>query len=312
MPCGDGIGRGSVGGDLAAGLMDQFGRRSSVFVAFAILAGVVGFSARSQELPKAPEIKAEQKPEGGLKSEPSAESNKQSPTPSLAPVPEVLSGGQNGKCTGHCDDAEKEGTEFWPPLWGYRLKITDTLVAAFTALLFFATLALWWSTRRLVRGAQETAQRQLRAYVFVESASITHVDNNEGVPEVVVTVRNFGQTPAYKLANLTCLALCPHPAPPHITAAMEQDMLADITASTDMGPGHFQQAPVSTNLGRPFTEEEMQGLASGKYVIYVYGRVRYVDAFGNKQLTKYRFMTGGEAGVRGGQLAGCEEGNEAT
>jgi hypothetical protein len=93
---------------------------------------------------------------------------------------------------------------------------------------------------------------------------------------------------------------------------MERDVLADITASTDMGPGHFQQAHVSTKLGRPFAEEEMRGLASGEYVIYVYGRVRYVDAFGNQQFTKYRFMTGGPAGVRGGQLAGCEEGNEAS
>jgi hypothetical protein len=208
--------------------------------------------------------------------------------------------------------AEKEGTEFWPPLLGYRLKITDTLVAAFTALLFFATLALWWSTRSLVRGAEETAQRQLRAYVFVETASITHVDDNEGVPEAIVTIKNFGQTPAYRLVNLTSLALCRYPAPPHIASAMEQDMLAGITASTDMGPGHFQHAPVSNGIGRSFTEDEMQGLASGKYVIYVYGRVRYVDAFGNKQLTKYRFMSGGPAGVRGGQLAGCEEGNEAT
>jgi hypothetical protein len=62
-------------------------------------------------------------------------------------------------------------------------------------LLFLATTALFWATWRLVTGAEKTAQRQLRAYVFVESGSITHIDDDEGVPEVYVTIKNFGQTP---------------------------------------------------------------------------------------------------------------------
>jgi hypothetical protein len=51
----------------------------------------------------------------------------------------------------------------------------NELIAAFTILLAIVTLFLWWATRGLVRGAEETARRQLRAYVFVEAAGMYNV-----------------------------------------------------------------------------------------------------------------------------------------
>jgi hypothetical protein len=63
---------------------------------------------------------------------------------------------------------EQNGTEFWPPLLGYRLKVTDTLIALFTALLFAATIGLWLSTRRLWKVARETFEASERAFVFVD------------------------------------------------------------------------------------------------------------------------------------------------
>jgi hypothetical protein len=65
-------------------------------------------------------------------------------------------------------------------------------------------------------------------------------------------------------------------------------------------------------LGGPFTPATKESLANGGHVIYVYGEIRYRDVFGRKQWTKYRYMIGGPVGVRGEQMAGCEEGNEAT
>ncbi|MCJ2134444.1 hypothetical protein MKK69_10335 [Methylobacterium sp. J-026] len=50
-------------------------------------------------------------------------------------------------------EVAEEGREFWPVIHGYRLKITDTLVAGFTALLTAVTWGLEWATQRLVRGA---------------------------------------------------------------------------------------------------------------------------------------------------------------
>jgi len=80
----------------------------------------------------------------------------------------ILPLSSNGKGPENGKNAEQRGTEFWPPFFGYRLKVTDTLIAAFTALLFAATFFLWFTTRNLVRGADDTSKRQLRAYLGVE------------------------------------------------------------------------------------------------------------------------------------------------
>jgi hypothetical protein len=68
------------------------------------------------------------------------------------------------------------------------------------------------------------------------------------------------------------------------------------------------------NLRRPPLKiEEREALVNGQLVIYVYGEVRYFDAFGRKQRTRYRFMMGGPVGTQpGGKLVACEDGNEAT
>ena len=46
-----------------------------------------------------------------------------------------------------------------------------TVVLAFlTFILAFGSVCLWLATRRLVRGAEDTAERQLRAYVLSKEA----------------------------------------------------------------------------------------------------------------------------------------------
>jgi hypothetical protein len=55
----------------------------------------------------------------------------------------------------------KEGTEFLPPLRGYRLKVTDTLLAVFTGLLFIATLLLWRSSERAFKATE-------RAFIHID------------------------------------------------------------------------------------------------------------------------------------------------
>jgi hypothetical protein len=68
----------------------------------------------------------------------------------------------------------KDGTEFLPPLLGYKLKLTDTLLATFTFLLFVATFLLWRSTEKLWeagRGQLAIAEAALTGqapYVFVK------------------------------------------------------------------------------------------------------------------------------------------------
>jgi hypothetical protein len=62
----------------------------------------------------------------------------------------------------------------------------------------------------------------------------------------------------------------------------------------------------------PLTAEDFAGLKSGKRAIFVYGEITYLDVFGKRRFTRYRYFTGGATGVRGVRLNGHEDGNEAT
>src|ERR1700730_11811570 len=107
----------------------------------------------SELLPKAPQINAQQKSETGLKSQSKATDQKDSPAPSAAPPPEAAPSGTTPKSQRDTYHGDDEGTEFWPPFFGLRLKITDSLLALFTFGLFVATWFLYVSTRDLVEGA---------------------------------------------------------------------------------------------------------------------------------------------------------------
>src|SRR5262245_19756779 len=50
----------------------------------------------------------------------------------------------------------------------------NEILAAFTVILAVATIFLWIATRDLVREAEDTAKRQLRAYVFVSGSAVTN------------------------------------------------------------------------------------------------------------------------------------------
>jgi hypothetical protein len=190
----------------------------------------------------------------------------------------------------------------------------EAIIAAFTVILAFSTIFLWVATRDLVSGADITAQRQLRAYVFVSGAIVTNIAEGDGIPEAQVVIKNFGQTPAYNFVNITGFAADVYPPPKSIRLTIPDEEFSKPIAKSDLGP---TQAETSTTdwqgKKRRLTGDEKAAVAEGRAIIYVYGEIRYVDAFGRPQWTKYRFMMGGPVGIRrGGRLVPCEEGNKAT
>src|SRR5689334_22225826 len=88
-----------------------------------------------------------------------------------------------------------DSSEFWLVM-GHRLKITDTLVVLLTFLLAGGTFLLWLATQRLVQSAEETARRQLRAYMAIAAAIPRNVIITGSRTTVLIAVQNMGQTPA--------------------------------------------------------------------------------------------------------------------
>src|SRR5271155_2169793 len=54
---------------------------------------------------------------------------------------------------------------------------------------------------------QDTAERQLRAYVLIPSAHVKNIAEGNGPPVAHVQIKNFGQTPAYKVVNIGGFAI---------------------------------------------------------------------------------------------------------
>jgi hypothetical protein len=166
--------------------------------------------------------------------------------------------------------------------------------------------------RGTLKTMQDTAERQLRAYVFVERAQIVNLIDGIGRPEAHVVIKNYGQTPAYELVNIIGLAIDEYPTPPTLNLTVNEDELVGGKAAMALGPGCESFSIAAPSTAPPVPPEVRAEFFNGTRIAFVYGKVRYKDVFGTERWTEYRLMIGGAAGVRGNQLVGCDEGNEAT
>jgi hypothetical protein len=151
--------------------------------------------------------------------------------------------------------------------------------------------------------SKTTAQRQLRAYVHVSGAIVRDpLDNMKR--RVVLSTKNYGQTPAYDVTMwiVTCVREFPLTEsklgpPPHGFRKGKQIL-----------PPGGKEGDIVSPIS-PLNVREDALLKSGAAAIYAAGEIRYRDAFGHKWRTKYRFFCNGE-GLSIGAMAADTEGNE--
>ena len=193
-------------------------------------------------------------------------------------------------------------------------KHNAAITAIATVLLTFVTGALVWAGYLQIR----TTRVQLRAYVFIHSAKVAIQDDDTTAITAIVVIKNSGQTPARKLINVSGFAVSSYPIQtmPRLSISEAEFSETRITRM-DLGPisTSVSTTPISTEQGRATRAaktEFISLLSEHKLIAFVYGEIRYEDAFGRRQWTKYRLMTGGPLGFTEGQLIGCDEGNEAT
>jgi hypothetical protein len=108
-------------------------------------------------------------------------------------------------------------------------KYTGSL-AAFTRWLVIATLLLALFGFWQVMVSRKTAKQQLRAYVFISSAEINDIMSDQPTA-VTIGVKNFGQTPAYKIAAWLRIDIVPFPLKTTLPLADIQEM-----ENTNIGP----------------------------------------------------------------------------
>ena len=220
--------------------------------------------------PYAPTVKAEQQSKGGLQPHQGNDAEHEAAN-IVPPGPPSVGGKGGGEGQLKTEHSEEEGTEFWPPFLGYRLKVTDTLVAAFTALLFFATVALWLATRRLVTGAEKTSEQQLRAYISLIGAHVQVVRTDSGRLFLTgnLELKNNGQTPAYRFAPWGMIDV--------LDAGIEPAGGAQSGQNSIFGPGATSNFDLRKG---PLDASTIDAIRKEQKIIWIWCEIRYADAFG--------------------------------
>lgn len=139
-----------------------------------------------------------------------------------------------------------------------------------------------------------TSHRQLRAYIFAEVDMGDQPQLNfDAGARFALRGRNRGQTPAYRVSQVISCEVFPFPLVGKLPPAETTEPPAFHTIGPTADILLFGQ------LTRPFTQTERVGLLYDTMRIYVYGEIRYRDAFalwrgcgGTRQprYTRFRYM----------------------
>jgi hypothetical protein len=165
------------------------------------------------------------------------------------------------------------------------------VLAIFTGRLWFSTEKLSESTKKLVEGAEDTAKRQLRAYLGLARFNIEWERH-----EFIIVVRNDGQTPARQVsAFFNTQWYPPGQDLPLDFSFADYNQDPDGSGPIFITPG--QEHPWSFQLDwERFTRFNNGALAQ----FYLYGRFEYFDVFGEQRISEFcyqavRFSSGGGA-----------------
>jgi hypothetical protein len=153
----------------------------------------------------------------------------------------------------------------------------NRIIATFTIVLAFIGLCA-------LHVASDTERRQLRAYMVVDSASITRLEEGKTI-EAEVIMKNTGQTPAYKVSGYTAIMYDRFPLGRPFPTVDKNNLNTAI-----VGSGGLVRGKVPT-LDVP-TKETFAAFNTGTMAVYVMGKITYIDAFGDQRFLKYRlYMT---------------------
>ncbi len=133
---------------------------------------------------------------------------------------------------------------------------------------------------KLAEISQSTSERQLRAYVYLDSADLTHgeiVKSATGAGlniSIVMKIKNYGLTPAVNVRISVALGVDTYP---ERSLAVKY---AEGTSEIDVPPRHHTLNNQILNLA----DRDVGEIRSGSEAVYVYLRVAYVDTFGSDRL----------------------------
>jgi hypothetical protein len=140
---------------------------------------------------------------------------------------------------------------------------------------------------------EDTEHRQLRAYVGVvippEGPALYPV-TPQSIPNFRFTARNYGQTPAYKVAHESGMSIRAYPLPRDNKYTIDDIPLLTVPNPITIFPGAIDPLGITLLSKRALTEQEIGLFQAGNTArLYVWGTINYVDAFTNPHYTNFCF-----------------------
>lgn len=193
----------------------------------------------------------------------------ESPLVVEGPLPQShrTSGDLNAK-----EERDYSSSEWW-------LVYITAILAAFTFGLMIYTAKLWGATRHTLLETKEAEERQLRAYLAVNMAKIRQ--QTIGEFQTLIEIKNFGQTPAYNVKVWSVLGAFEQYEPRIFVNSDAIDIYSML------GPGGSFELKVAL---RSQTTEQTQNILAGIRPIYLWGEIKYRDAFRAERGFKFRMV----------------------
>ncbi len=227
----------------------------------------------------------------------------------LAPSPELK------KTTGNPANNKKDDP--YKKWW----EIRENPVEVFTGMLALLTLLLVLAGWRQVAISRDIAQRQLRAYVFIDTIDIWNIitppiemlyhpstppcNTNVG-PMVRIVIRNSGQTPAYDVHHYGHVCFSEYPATADLFCIDEKASQNVVSRLAIPPEGKtFKELRLPT----PLTNTQIDQLRMGTHAVYVDGNIKYRNTFGKSRFTNFRYFINnrtGEITWSYNPMTGCE------
>lgn len=227
------------------------------------------------------------------------------------------------------DDSEGDEETLWYNT--FLEHMPDWFVALFTGFLTIVTWRLVVSTNKLWEAGERqlkvgqasvdaavlsyqvaatTAERQLRAYVGVQSIYFRTL--NDQTAAVVVEITNFGQTPAHNFDTSLRLLLRPHPLQIPIAAVLTPMQPDKEHGSFSLMPG--AKSIVICEIGMTNVvglNNPTDTLRRGDWALYLNGSIFYRDIFGFDHVTHVRQRARGARMDSNSPFIIAEDGNES-
>jgi hypothetical protein len=158
--------------------------------------------------------------------------------------------------------------------------------------------AAWRTAERTLRETSRSAERQLRAYVHISSATYRNDYDGE---RVELVIHNHGQTPAYDLWVERAASVRDFPLTEALAEPERFSSLFDLAPNAEAG-----------RMTLPFAEWDDPSpcrFGSGGTALYIHGTLHYRDAFGKERRTDFLYYMRSR---HDHGLAPADQGNTST